>query len=129
MSNEKKNSTAKKLGNSFVDMFKRLFVPQKKQKDVLREEALQTPLRTILKNFFRNKLGILGLVMFVSLLLFSFVGSIIVPINEAYMDLQNANIRPGTNYLNVPKDLKGDDVKKIASGVSFSVALKKDSAS
>ena len=59
----KNDSTAKKLGNSFVGMFKRLFVPQKRS--ALEEEAIQTPMRTVLKNFFRSKLGVIGLVMFV----------------------------------------------------------------
>ena len=120
----KNDSTAKKLGNSFVGMFKRLFVPQKRS--ALEEEAIQTPMRTVLKNFFRSKLGVIGLVMFVGFLLFAFLGSYLYPISLTYIELTNANLAPGRNYLDVPEDISAQDVKKIVSGVSFSVLLTND---
>ena len=120
----KNDSTAKKLGNSFVGMFKRLFVPQKRS--ALEEEAIQTPMRTVLKNFFRSKLGVIGLVMFVGFLLFAFLGSYLYPISLTYIELTNANLAAGRNYLDVPEDISAQDVKKIVSGVSFSVLLTND---
>ena len=105
------------LGGSFTGMFKRLF--KREKMSVLEEEAIQTPLQTIIKNYFRNRLGILGLVMFVGFLLFSFLGSAIYPIEVTYTELPNADIPPGRNYLNVPKDLNANDVVEICSGVSF----------
>ncbi len=120
---ERKNVFVR-IGSSFVGMFKRLFVHE--HLSVLEEEAIQTPLKTILKNFFRNRLGVIGLIAFIALLLFAFLGSQVYPITTTYTELTNANIKPGRNYLDFPKDLKGSDVKKIVSGVSFSVALTND---
>jgi len=113
-----------RVASSFTGMFKRLFVPQKMS--VLEEEAIQTPLRTILKNFTRNRLGMIGLFVFIFFLLFAFLGSRLYPINLTYLELTNGNLPPGRGYLNVPKDLKAQDIKKIVSGVSFSFALKND---
>lgn len=121
MTQKKGNSS---IASSFFGMFKRLFVREKLS--VLDEEALATPFKTILKHFFRNRLGILGLVVFVGFLVFTFGGATIIPLSTNYTELTNANIKPGTNYLNFPQTLKAADVKKIVSGVSFSVALKND---
>ena len=113
------------LGSSFRSMFSRLF-RKKPEMSVLEEEALRTPFQTIVRNYFHNKLGMLGLIMFVGFLLFSFLGSALCPIDVTYMELPNANLAPGTNYLNINKDVKAENVVDIVSGNSFSVALKKD---
>ena len=119
---QKKNTT---LGSSFRSMFSRLF-KRKPEMSVLEEEALRTPIQTIIRNYFHNKLGMLGLVMFIGFLLLSFLGSALNPIDVTYMELPNANLAPGTNYLNISKDVTADNVVDIVSGNSFSVALKKD---
>lgn len=114
------------LGSSFVNMFKKMFGGDKAQMSVLEEEAIQTPLQTIIKNYMRNKLGMIGLIMFIVFLLFSFVGSALYPIELTYTELPNANLAPGLNYLNVPKSVNADNVVDIVSGVSFSAALTND---
>ncbi len=119
-----KKSTFSKIASSAARMFKRPFVREKLS--VLDEEALQTPLKTILKNFFHNRLGVIGLIMFVGFLLFCFLGSALYPLTATYTELPNGNLRPGTNYLKYPSTLKVSEIKKIASGVSFSVALTND---
>ena len=119
---QKKKTT---LGSSFRSMFSRLF-KRKPEMSVLEEEALRTPIQTIIRNYFHNKLGMLGLVMFIGFLLLSFLGSALNPIDVTYMELPNANLAPGTNYLNISKDVTADNVVDIVSGNSFSVALKKD---
>ena len=113
------------LGSSFRSMFARLF-RRKPEMSVLEEEALRTPIQTIIRNYFHNRLGVLGLVMFAGFLLFSFLGSALYPIDVTYMELPNANLAPGTNYLNVNRDVRTEDLVDIVSGNSFSVALKKD---
>lgn len=114
------------LGSSFKNLFKRAVGGDKAQMSVLEEEAIQTPLQTIIKNYMRNKLGMIGLAMFIAFLLFSFLGSYLYPIELTYTELPNANLAPGTNYLNVPAAVKAGNVKQIASGISFSVALLDD---
>jgi len=104
---------------------KRLFI-RKERLSALDEEALQTPFKTIVKNYFHNRLGVIGLIVFIACLLFSFVGSQYAPSTFTYFELTNGNLRPSTNYLNFPKDLDGNRIVKIASGISFSYALMDD---
>lgn len=119
---KKKSSVT--LLSSFVNMFKRLFV--REQLSILEEEAIQTPFKTIIKNFSHNRLGVLGLVLFISILCFSFIGSKLLPINSNYIELTNGNLPPGSNYLNYPKNLDTSRVTKIVSVISFSIALMDD---
>ena len=104
-------------------MFRRLFWRDKTGVDVLEEEALRTPGKTILINLIHNKLAIIGFCAFVAILLFCFLGSALNPLSETYSEFTNANLRPGMNYLKYPKVLSGKNIVKIVSGVSFSVAL------
>lgn len=112
-----------KAVKSFLNLIKRLFVPERSSGSVLQEEALQTPAKTIVKNFLRQKLGILGVIGFIAMLSFSFVGSNLRPLDLSYVETTLRNIRPGTNYLKFPAALQRDGVKDISSGVSFSIGL------
>lgn len=112
------------LFSSFAGMIKRLFVHEKLS--ILEEEAIQTPFKTIMKNFFHNRLGVFGLILFIGFLLFSFVGSMISPISNTYIELTNGSLKPSTNYLSFPKSLDATHIKKIVSGISFSIALMDD---
>lgn len=116
-------SDLEKTGKSFFSMLKRLFVSEKDHMSVLEEEALQTPGKTIMKNYFRQRLGIIGLVVFVLVLSFSFIGSQLKPIDLTYVETNLRNIRPSHNYLNFPAALAKEGVKQISSGISFSIGL------
>ena len=118
-----KESTGAKLGKSFGSMFKRLFIREKDHLSVLEEEALQTPTQTVFKNFVRTRLGVVGVVAFILIMLFSFVGSQLRPIDESYQEPALSNIRPGANYLKYPAQIVKEGVKEISSGISYSVAL------
>ena len=122
----KKKSDAAKVGHSFLGMFKRLFVHDKVEKDVLAEEALQTPGKVIFKNLIHNRLGVAGFIVFVAILLFSFVGSQLVPMRANYTELTNGNLKPGTNYLKYPKELDNKEIAQIVSGVSYGAAIDTD---
>ena len=60
----KKESFFAKLGRSFKSLF-RSSVTGKKEINVLEEEAIQSPMRTIIKNFFSNTLAKVGLIRFI----------------------------------------------------------------
>jgi len=120
------NSTGKKVGKSFLSMFKRLFVRDKVELNVLDEEALQTPMKAIFKRLIGNKMAIIGFSLFVAILLFSFGGSLLFPLNEFYTELTNSNIRPSRDILNYPSELEDMNIVKLDSGVSFTVALTDD---
>jgi len=117
---EKKKNT---VASSFGQMFKRLFVRNKVQLNVLEEEALRTPAKTIFINLIHNKLAIIGFIGFVAVFVFCFLGSALNPLAETYVEYTHASLRPGTNYLKYPAELNNKNIVKIVSGVSFSVAL------
>ncbi|MCL2426643.1 MAG: ABC transporter permease subunit [Oscillospiraceae bacterium] len=120
------DNTGKKIGKSFLSMFKRLFVRDKIELNVLEEEALQTPMKAVFKRLIVNKIAIIGFCMFVIILLFSFVGSLVFPLNEVHTELTHFNIRPSRNFLNYPSELNDSNIINIVSGVSFSAALTDD---
>jgi len=120
------NSTGKNIGKSFLNMFKRIFVREKLEVNVLEEEALRTPMKAVLHKLVRNKMAIIGFVIFVSILLFTFVGALIFPLDMGYTELTNMNIRPSYNMLRFPRELNDRNIVKIVSGISFSVALTDD---
>ena len=50
-----------------------------------------SPARLVLKRFFRSKLSIVGLCMFIFLLLFSFLGPVFVPWSETEVDYSGSH--------------------------------------
>ena len=122
----KKESFFAKLGRSFKSLF-RSSVTGKKEINVLEEEAIQSPMRTIIKNFFSNTLAKVGLVGFIFILLFSFVGSLFFPMDPLYTEPILKNVQPGRGYLDYGScDVKAEDIKQLASGATFSVVLTND---
>lgn len=105
--------------NTFFDKFK------KKKEIKVDDNTIVTPTQAIINNFKENKLAVTGLISFIIILLFTFVGPLFVKFNVLYSEPILANISPGTNFLSVPKELDGK-IKKIQSGVSFTFALDTD---
>lgn len=112
---------------SKTSLFKRLFGGKSKNEemDILQEEALQSPLRTIVKNFVGNKLSMGALIIFVVLFLIVLIGPIFNPINLNEKEETQTNIAPGLHMLDVPDELEGN-VKQISTGSTFSVGLDND---
>src|SRR5690625_3059329 len=111
---EKKNS----VFTSFKNMFKNLFVGKKD----IDNDALLSPSQQIKRNFFENKLGVTGLISFITIFVVVFGTTTFgKPYNAFVHDTPLQNIGPGRNFLKVDKNLK--DPVKIDSGVSFSLGL------
>jgi len=119
----KNNNELNKAGRSFFSMFRRLFVQDKLPKNILEEEALRTPGKTILYNLLRKKLFIVGCVGFILMLLFTYGGSLINPVDLHYNEFTHSNLPPSTNFLNYPSVMNNTNIVKISSGISFSVGL------
>ena len=120
------DSTGGKVGRSFFSMFKRLIIRDKIEKNILEEEALRTPMKTVLLKLIKNKMAIIGFCIFVVILSFCFIGSLFFALDEGYTELTNSNLRPSRNFLAYPRELDDLNIVKIVSGVSFSVALTDD---
>ncbi len=125
MTNKKNENKVLKSMTSFGQTIASLFTFGKKKqpKNILEEEAVMSPVRVIVKNFFRNKLAIIGLTAFVLMLTFVFGGSALFPIDLYDSDPVLQNVQPGTGYLDVPNQLQREGIKQISTGITFSVGL------
>lgn len=105
-------------------LFKRLFGGKSKneEKDVLMEEALQSPLRTIIKNFVANKLAMGGLIIFLVMFAIVLIGPVFYPITLSEKEETQTNIAPGMGMMKVPEGLAGN-VREISVGSTFSVGV------
>ena len=96
------------------------------ENDNLKEEAILSPGKVATRNFFRNPLGVIGLIMFVSIILVVFVGSAILPFNQYYSQGNLTNVAPGGAYMNFPKEMEKEGTSRISIGNTFSVGLSKE---
>lgn len=125
---KKNENQFKNAMKSFGSMVASLFIggkaKQKKTgKSLLEEEAISSPGRTAVRNFFRNKLAVTGLIAFVVLMLVVFVGGNLKPYDTYYTQGVLRNIAPGYGYMKVPKELTNEGIDTISSGITFSVGL------
>lgn len=116
-----------KKNKSIFSAFLGIFGTKKKIENltVTDDSTIITPTRAVFNNFIENKLAMVGLIGFISLVLFIVIGAALNPVDFFYSEPELRNIAPGTNMLNFPKQLNGN-LKKIESGTSFSVALDND---
>ncbi|MDU4025786.1 MAG: ABC transporter permease subunit [Anaerococcus sp.] len=96
--------------------------PTSENKD-LKEEEILSPGKVAVKNFFRNPLGVIGLIMFVAIILLVFIGSAVFPFNQYYSQGNLTNVAPGGAYMNFPKEMEKEGSKKISIGNTFAVGL------
>ena len=98
-----------------MKMLKHLFGKRDKELDVLQEEALQSPLRTVVRNFTSNRLAFGGLIVFLVIFLIVLIGPVFNPIDLSEKEETQINVAPGLNMMKVPDGLKGN-VKEISTG-------------
>ncbi len=104
---------------------KRFFFKKKEKKNIFEEEAVQTPMRAIIKNFFGSILTKVALGTFVFIILSVFVLSNVFPLDKTYINSTQANVAPGMSLLSIPSKYK-NDLQQISIGGTFSVGLTKD---
>lgn len=108
-----------------MKMLKYLFGKRDKELDIMQEEAIQSPFRTVVRNFVSNKLSMGGLVVFLIIFLIVLIGPIFNPIDLSEQEETQINVGPGLKMLDVPDELEGN-VKEISTGSTFSVGLDND---
>ena len=101
-------------------ILRRMFGNRNKVTDFMHEEQLQSPGRVVLRNFMHNKLGMLGLIVFLCIFLFVFVGKVFFPLDLSYQDNTQINVPPGQDLMEVPDGLVGN-VVDIAPGTTYAV--------
>lgn len=115
-----KKNTEKKP-SSFVIMLKRLFgIHQKETQDIFTEEQVQSPMRTVVRNFMDNKLAMTALIVFLAIFLFVLIAPVFMPIDLSFQEGTQANIAPGRDMMKIPKELQGN-IASIDGGSTFGV--------
>lgn len=127
---KKKNENKTSIFKSFTSMFASLFRFGDKQPQLTEvannDEALLSPSRQIIKNFFENKFGVTGLVTFILIFVIVFGVSSRGNYSEFAHETTLQNLPPSRNYLKADKNLDVSKIETIQSGVSYSVALDSD---
>lgn len=117
-----KNTNNNKSGKSFLSLLIAKLFGGKKALSIMEEEQIQSPLRTIIKNFKNNKLAMTGLCMFLLIFATVIFGPSISKLDLSYSETSQLNVAPGRNLLNVPDSLQGK-VADISVGPTFTVAV------
>ena len=105
-------------------IFKRLFGNRNEVTDILAEEQIQSPSRMMLDNFLHNKLGMTGLIGFLTILLIVTIIPMFIPINLGESDNTQTNVSPGLDMMKIPKELDGN-VADLSNGATFGVGVDK----
>ncbi len=117
------NSNNKKKDSFFLAMLKNLFGKrEEKEIDIMQEEAIQSPLRTVIKNFVENKLSMTGLIVFLLIFAIVIVGPYFYPITMNDREDTQTNVAPGLDMMDVPEELIGN-IRDISVGSTFSVGV------
>ncbi len=104
--------------------FKRLFFGPARELSFLEEEALQSPLRLVMKNFWSRRISRVAVVLFGIILLIVVVGPRFLPVDLSYQDNTQIHAAPGYNMMKVPDELKGN-LRMIAPGTTYGVGVDK----
>lgn len=119
--NEKNNS---KKADTRRPLLKRLFQGQKAL-SIYEEEQIQSPLKTVLKTFASNKIGMTALSIFLVIFLTVLIGPLVYPVDLSYSEQSQINVAPGLDLMKYPKELEGKLVQ-IGVGPTFAVGLTED---
>lgn len=101
-------------------------IDPKNENDALKEEAITSPGKMAVKNYFRNPLGVIGLILLVGILLVVFVGSAVIPFNPYQSEGTLINVPAGSGYMNYASEMEKEGVEKISVGNTFGVGLTKE---
>ncbi|HEX3076621.1 MAG TPA: ABC transporter permease subunit [Lachnospiraceae bacterium] len=118
-------SQEKKSKKSSFSMFRMLFGNRNKQLSFLEEEQLQSPMKTVVKNFVANKVAMCALVTFLIIFLGVIIYPMFVKLDLSYQEQTQQNVSPGLNMMKIPNKLKGN-IKQISVGSTFSVGVSND---
>lgn len=129
---KKPNKAASVIGNIFYTLWrwiKRMFLGASKEiafNDDLKVTRLESPSRIAAQKFFRKKVAVSALVVFVLLFGFVFIGPLIFPIDYSYSDPAQSNLAPTMSLRAVPAELGNTGVREINGTASFSAGVSKE---
>ncbi len=116
----------KKKGFFLTRWIKRAFMGSDQEvRDIMQEEQVQTPFRTMMKNFFAKHTVRVGLCGFILVFLFVLIGPSIWVLDLSEQDSTLINLPPSSDMMNIPGEMKGK-VADIAAGRTYGVGLDTD---
>ncbi len=132
---ETESKKANGLFSTLTRWFKRIFfggsnafyeeLTENSNDDVFAVEKIESPGKQRLKAFFKKKLAVGALAVFLAVFLVMLIGPLFYPLDLSYMEATQQNVGPGLNMMSVPKELK-NQIKTISSTSTFSVGLSQD---
>jgi len=111
-----------KKENFLLAAIKPLFGIKSRTLSLMEEERIQSPGRTILREFFRRKMTIVGLVGFCTMFLLSLILPFFFPIDLRDFDTGQFNQPPSRSMMRLPGSLRGN-VAMIDAGPGYGVGL------
>lgn len=113
-------------GSTFKDVLRMLFYGQKHTKlSLLEEEQMQSPYKTIMRNFREKKTAMVGIYIFVGIFLACFILPIFYPLDLQYQDPTQQNTKPSQSFMKTPSAMKGNTAQ-IDGGSVFGVGIDND---
>ena len=106
-----------------VRWFKRMFLGHDREVvDIMQEEQLQTPFKTMVKKFLKKKTVIFALTVFVLIFALVLIGPNYWVLDLSEQDSTLINLPPGYNMMSVPKEMEGK-VADIAAGSTSGIGI------
>ena len=103
--------------------FKRAFRGSDQEvRDIMQEEQVETPFKTMAKNFFAKGTVRVGLAGFILIFLFVLIGPHYWVLDLSDQDSTLVNLPPSNNMMSVPSALKGK-IRDIAAGRTYGVGV------
>lgn len=96
----------------------------KKQLSILEEEQVQSPFKTMMKNFLGKKLTLIGITIYLIIFLSCMILPFFFPVDLTAQDSTQQNMAPGYSFMKVPADLKNNAVK-IDAGSNYAIGIDK----
>lgn len=110
-------------GSTFTDVIKTLFLGRRAATlSLLEEEQVQSPYRTMLRNFREKWSAMLGVYIFAAIFLAVFLLPIFFPMDIRFQDPTQKNTKPSSSFMRYDKDLAGS-VVSIDGGSVFGVGV------
>jgi len=106
----------------FGSLLGMLFGERVSKVSIMEEEQVQSPMKTIIKEFFRRKLTIIGLIGFFTLFLASTIIPFFFPIDLRETDSGQVNQPPSLNMMRIPRSIRGS-IYQLASGTGYGVGV------
>ncbi len=106
--------------------FKRMFLGHDREvRDIMQEEQVQTPLRTMARAFFAKTTVRIGLTGFILIFLFVLIGPSYWVLDLSEQDSTLINLPPSNNFMAMPSEMNGNIVD-IAAGKTYGIGVAKD---